>query len=63
MEVGFIMALVIPFYFIVYWLTNKLNKKVERKLMEESAELESHLVESITSVRTIKQFVVETLAQ
>ena len=61
-KLALIMALVIPFYFIVYWFTNKLNKKVERKLMEESAELESHLVESITSVRTIKQFGVETFA-
>ncbi|MRM85757.1 peptidase domain-containing ABC transporter [Riemerella anatipestifer] len=61
-KLALIMALVIPFYFIIYWITNKLNKKVERKLMEESAELESHLVESITSVRTIKQFGVETFA-
>lgn len=30
--------------------------------MEESAELESHLVESITSVKTIKQFGVETFS-
>lgn len=61
-KLALIMALVIPFYFLVYWITNKLNKKVERTLMEESAELESHLVESITSVRTIKQFGVETFA-
>ena len=61
-KLALIMALVIPFYFIVYWITNKLNKKVERKLMEQNAELESHLVESITSVRTIKQFGVETFA-
>lgn len=61
-KLALIMALVIPFYFIVYWITNKLNKKVERQLMEQNAELESHLVESITSVRTIKQFGVETFA-
>lgn len=61
-KLALITALVIPFYFLVYWITNKLNKKVERKLMEESAELESYLVESITSVRTIKQFGVETFA-
>ncbi|MDV3750184.1 peptidase domain-containing ABC transporter [Elizabethkingia anophelis] len=61
-KLALITALVIPFYFLVYWITNKLNKKVERKLMEESAELESHLVESITSVKTIKQFGVETFA-
>jgi ATP-binding cassette subfamily B protein len=61
-KLALITALVIPFYFIVYWITNKLNKKAEIQLMEESAELESHLVESITSVKTIKQFGVETFA-
>ncbi|WP_343609646.1 peptidase domain-containing ABC transporter [Chryseobacterium oranimense] len=61
-KLALITALVIPFYFLVYWITNKLNKKAERKLMEESAELESHLVESITSVKTIKQFGVEIFA-
>lgn len=61
-KLALIMALVIPFYFIVYWITNKLNKKVERKLMEQSADLESHLVESITSVKTVKQFGIETFA-
>jgi len=61
-KLALIMALVIPFYFIVYWITNRLNKKVERKLMEESAELESHLVESVTSIRTVKQFGIETFA-
>lgn len=61
-KLALIVALVIPFYFIVYWAANKLNKKAERKLMEENAELESHLVESITSVKTIKQFGIETFA-
>lgn len=61
-KLALIVALVIPFYLAIYWITNKLNKKVERKLMEESAELESHLVESLNSVRTIKQFGIETFA-
>lgn len=61
-KLALITALVIPLYFLVYWITNKLNKKVERKLMEENAELESHLVESLNSVRTIKQFGIETFA-
>lgn len=59
-KLALIMLLVIPFYCFVYWLTNKLNKRVERRLMEEGAELESHLVESLTSVKTIKQFGMET---
>lgn len=59
-KLALIIAIVIPIYFIIYWITNKLNKKVERQLMEDSADLESHLVESINSVRTIKQFGLET---
>jgi len=55
-KLALIMLLVIPLYVIIYWVTNMLNKKVERKLMEESAELESHLVESITAAGTIKRF-------
>lgn len=61
-KLALIIALVIPLYTLIYWLSNKLNKKVERRLMEEGAELESHLVESLNSVRTIKQFGVETFA-
>lgn len=59
-KLAMIMLLVVPFYFFVYWLTNKLNKKVERRMMEEGADLESHLVESLNSVKTIKQFGMET---
>jgi len=55
-KLALIVALVIPFYLGIYVITNWLNKKVERRMMEESAELESHLVESLNAVKTIKQF-------
>ena len=58
-KLALIVALAIPFYLSVYWITNRLNKKVERKLMENNAHLESLLVESLNSVRTIKQFGIE----
>ena len=61
-KLALIIALVIPFYLFVYWLINRLNRKVERKVMEEGAVLESNLVESLNSVRTIKQFGIETFA-
>ncbi|MDP4271630.1 MAG: peptidase domain-containing ABC transporter [Bacteroidota bacterium] len=61
-KLALIMSAIIPFYLFLYWLTNRLNKKQERKLMENSAELESQLVESITSVKTIKQFGIENFA-
>ena len=50
---------VIPLYAIVYFITNRLNRNRERKLMENAAELESQLVESLNSVRTIKEFGLE----
>jgi len=58
-KLALIMLIVIPLYTVVYFITNKLNKKQERKLMEHSADLESQLVESLNSVRTIKQFGIE----
>lgn len=61
-KLALIAALVIPFYAINYYIINKLNKKRERKLMEHSAELESQLVESLNSVKTIKQFGIEDFA-
>jgi len=58
-KLALIMLVVVPLYGMVYFVTNKLNKKQERKLMENSADLESQLVESLNSVKTIKQFGIE----
>jgi len=55
-KLALIMLITIPLYTILYIAVNKLNKKQERKVMEDSADLESQLVESLNSVRTIKQF-------
>ncbi|WP_321279503.1 peptidase domain-containing ABC transporter [Marinifilum fragile] len=56
------MALIIPLYALVYFITNRLNKKQERKVMEQAAELETQLVESLNSVKTIKQLSLEDFA-
>ncbi|WP_319479145.1 peptidase domain-containing ABC transporter [uncultured Draconibacterium sp.] len=58
-KLALIMLLVIPLYTGLYIAVNYLNKKRERKIMEQSAELESQLVESINSERTIKQLGIE----
>lgn len=58
-KLALIMLLIIPFYSIIYWLMNKFNKKVERKIMEDAATLETQLVESVSHIRTIKEFGVE----
>lgn len=61
-KLALIMLAVIPLYILVYFITNSLNKKTERKIMERSADLESQLVESLNSVGTIKGFGLERFA-
>jgi len=51
-----------PLFFLIYFLFNRLNKKYQRKMMESSADLEAHLVESLSAVSTIKQFGIEQFA-
>lgn len=61
-KLALLLIVVIPLYGLIYWVTNKLNKKVQRKLMEDSAELESQLVESLNAMGTIKRFGLEDFA-
>ena len=46
----------LPAYTILYIAFDRVNKKVLRKLQEETAELESQLVESVQAQRTIRAF-------
>ena len=48
-----------PLFFLIYYLFNQMNRKYQRKIMESSADLEAHMVESLNSVSTIKRFGVE----
>lgn len=58
-KLSLIMLITIPLYIFIYFVINKLNKKYERRIMEDSADLESQLVESLNSTKTIKQFGLE----
>jgi ATP-binding cassette subfamily B protein len=58
-KLALIMLAIIPVYFIIYQVSNRVNKKLQRKLMEDNAELGSQLVESLNSVATIKRFGLE----
>ena len=51
--------MLLPLYTAIYLITNMLNRKVQRKLMENAADLESQLVESLNAVGTIKRFGLE----
>ncbi|MRG44294.1 peptide cleavage/export ABC transporter [Chitinophaga sp. SYP-B3965] len=61
-KLAIIMLAILPVYGIIYWISNEVNKKMQRKLMEENAELGSQLVESLNSVATIKRFGLEDYA-
>jgi ABC-type bacteriocin transporter len=55
-KLALVVFLGIPLYSMIYIIFNKLNKHYLRKIMEKAAELESHLVESLNGISTIKQF-------
>ncbi len=61
-KLALLMIAIIPIYLLLYFVSNSVNKKWQRKLMEESAELETQLVESLNAVGTIKQFGLEAYA-
>lgn len=61
-KLAMMMVAIIPVYALIYYITNKLNKKRERELMESAADLETQLVESLNSVKTIKQLGLERFA-
>ncbi len=59
-KLGLLMIGILPVYLLIFMITNKLNKKTERKIMESSADLESQLVESLNAISTIKLFGLES---
>ncbi|MCQ2975013.1 MAG: peptidase domain-containing ABC transporter [Bacteroidales bacterium] len=61
-KLALIMLIVIPIYALIYYITDRWNRKVERKVMEDTASLESQLVESLNAVKTIKQYGIEEFA-
>jgi ATP-binding cassette subfamily B protein len=58
-KLALIMLIVVPLYALIYYISNRLNRKVQRKVMESAADLEAQLVESLNSAGTIKRFGLE----
>ena len=61
-RLALIMFIVVPFYSLIYFISNSLNRKAQRKVMECGADLEAQLVESLNSAGTIKRFNLEEFA-
>jgi ABC-type bacteriocin transporter len=58
-KLALVMMLMIPVYLLLYLVSNRINAKWQRKMMETGAALESQLVESIRGAGTIKRFCAE----
>ena len=61
-KLALLTLMILPVYMLLYWLSNRINKKWQRILMEQSADLETQLVESLNAVGTIKRFRLEEYA-
>lgn len=61
-KIALVVAISIPPYLLLYWTINRLNRKRERGIMENAADLEAQLVESLGAVSTIKAFGMESFA-
>jgi len=62
-KLALIILAILPLYILIYWFSNWINKSWVRRLMEQGADLEAQLVESLHAAGTIKQFGVEIPAQ
>jgi ATP-binding cassette, subfamily C, bacteriocin exporter len=58
-KLALLMLFVIPCYTFIYILSDRLNRKVQRRVMERAADLEAQLVESLNAAGTIKRFCLE----
>lgn len=61
MPLALLATTIIPVYLLVFFLTTKANRKVEREKMEKVANLEVQLIESIKNSKTIKQLNAEKI--
>ncbi|TWR24195.1 peptidase domain-containing ABC transporter [Mucilaginibacter achroorhodeus] len=61
-KLALIMLAIVPLFALIYKLSDRLNRTTQRKLMEDSADLQTQLVESVNAIPTIKRFGLEDYA-
>src|SRR5258708_23292513 len=61
-KLALVMLTIIPAYILLYVISNRVNQKFQRHLMENNSELGAHLVESLNSGITIKRFCLDGYA-
>ncbi|MCO5966352.1 peptidase domain-containing ABC transporter [Sinorhizobium meliloti] len=62
-KIALVLSLCLPLYLLVYWSLNRLNRKRQRAIMENAADLEAQLVESLGAVSTIKTSGIENFTK
>ncbi|WP_407114367.1 peptidase domain-containing ABC transporter [Bradyrhizobium sp. LMG 9283] len=58
-KIALVVAISVPLYALLYWTINRLNRKRQRAMMENAADLAAQVVESLGAVSTIKAFGIE----
>ncbi|HQQ97094.1 MAG TPA: peptidase domain-containing ABC transporter [Cyclobacteriaceae bacterium] len=53
-KLGIVILLILPAYGFIFFFTNKLNRKFEKELMENTAAFESFLIESVDKMYTLR---------
>jgi len=48
-----------PLYVALYWIYDRINRTMRRRIMEEGAQFESSLIEGVKSARSVKYFGIE----
>ena len=61
-KLALMMLLIVPLYALIYYVSNRANRKTQRLMMEHTADLESQMVESLQAASTIRFFGLEDVA-
>lgn len=61
-RLALLLLAILPFYALVYVLSDRINRRNQRVMMEEAAELQSWMVESVEGIATVKHLRMEEYA-
>lgn len=61
-KLALIMLIIVPLFALIYKISDRMNRETQRKLMEDAADLQTQLVESVNAISTIKRFGLEDFA-
>jgi ATP-binding cassette subfamily B protein len=60
-KLALLMTVIVPIYLVMFYWSNRINKRWQRRIMEAGADLESLFVQSLSAASTIKKLAVEEL--